>query len=141
MKNEYCKTLPNFLKTCLFIMIILCGLNYGQQVNRIFEEPGGGSNNTNTTVESNDNTFLYVAGAAVVVGIVVYALLKDKKEKSTKDTTSAILNDDFLEKHLSINERVANVQSQIPINISFGMQNDFLKNEDKRYYVGLNYNF
>jgi hypothetical protein len=122
-------------------MIILCGLNYGQQVNRIFEEPGGGSNNTNTTVESNDNTFLYVAGAAVVVGIVVYALLKDKKEKSSKDTTTAILNDDFLEKHLSINEKVSNVQSQIPIYISFGMQNDFLRNEDKRYYVGLNYNF
>jgi len=67
---------------------------------------------------------LYVVGGIIVVGIVVYALLRDKKEKPTKDTTAVILNDEFLAQNLSYNEKVANIQSQIPINISFGMQRD-----------------
>jgi hypothetical protein len=123
------------------MLLIISDFSYSQQLNKIFEEPGGGSTNTNTTVESNDNTMLYVVGGAVIVGIVAYALLRDKKENPTKDTTAAILNDEFLEQNLSYNQKVANMQSQIPINISIGVQRDKALKDEQRYFVGLNYNF
>ena len=116
-------------------------LGYGQQLNKIYEDIGGGSGSTNSAVESDDDYTLYIVGGLVVTGIVVYALMRDKKENPTNDTTSAILNDDFLAKNLSYNERVANMQSQIPINISFGIQKDKALKDERRYYVGLNYNF
>ena len=43
-----------------------------------------------------------------MTGIVVYALLRDKKEKPTKDSTAVLLDEDFLEKNLSLNEKVSN---------------------------------
>ena len=141
MKKQYLKTLSNLLIFVLLLTLSIGDFCYSQQINKIFDVPGGSSNNTSTTVESNDNTLLYVVGGAVVVGIVVYALMRDKKEKQVKDTTAAILNDDFLEKNLSYHERIANVQSQIPINISFGVQKEKALKDERRYFIGLNYNF
>lgn len=125
----------------LFLFLIICDLSYGQQLNKIFEVPGGGSGSSSTTVESNDDYTLYIVGGLLVTGILVYALLRDNKEKTTKDTSAVILDEDFLEKNLSINQKVSNVQSQIPINVSFGMQRDNVLKDDKRYFVGLTYNF
>ena len=139
MKKKHLITFPSLL--VLGIFLIFNDFSYSQQLNKVFEEPGGGSTNTNTTVESNDNTTLYVVGGIIVVGIVVYALLRDKKEKPTKDTTSVILNDEFLAQNLSYNEKVAIMQSQIPINISIGVQRDKALKDERRYFVGLNYNF
>jgi len=139
MKKKHLITFPSLL--VLGIFLIFNDFSYSQQLNKVFEEPGGGSTNTNTTVESNDNTTLYVVGGIIVVGIVVYALLRDKKEKPTKDTTAVILNDKFLAQNLSYNEKVANMQSQIPINISIGVQRDKALKDERRYFVGLNYNF
>lgn len=125
----------------LFITLSLSGIGYSQQLNKIYEDIGGGSGSTNSAVESDDDYTLYIVGGLVVTGIVVYALLRDKKENPKNDTTSAILNDDFLEQNLSYNERVANIQSQIPINISIGIQRDKALKDERIYYVGLNYNF
>lgn len=125
----------------LFITFSLSGRGYSQQLNKIYEDIGGGSGSTNSAVESDDDYTLYIVGGLVVAGIVVYALLRDKKENPKNDTTSAILNDDFLEQNLSYNERVANIQSQIPINISIGIQRDKALKDERIYYVGLNYNF
>jgi hypothetical protein len=141
MKKEYFKTLSNFLTFVLLLALSISDFSYCQQLNKVFDVPGGSSNNSTTTVESNDNALLYIVGGAVVVGIVVYALMRDKKENQTKDTTAAILNRDFLEQNLSYNERVANVQSQIPINISIGVQREKALKDERRYFVGLNYNF
>jgi hypothetical protein len=134
------------IKPVFFILIILlisftANISYSQQLFKINEDiGGGGSNNTNVT-ESNDNTMLYIVGGAVIAGLVVYALLKDKKDNPKTDTTAAILNDEFLEKQLTVNDQILKYQSQIPIKISIGMQNDFIRKEDKRYFVGLAYNF
>jgi hypothetical protein len=141
MKNEFLKTIFRHLLLALFLTFSLSGLGYTQQLNKIYEDIGGGSGSTNSAVESDDDYTLYIVGGLVVTGIVVYALLHDKKEKQTIDTTSAMLNDEFLSQNLSYNERVANMQSQIPINISFGMQRDKTFKDERRYYVGLNYNF
>lgn len=141
MKKMLIRLSNKFLILGLFISLIFSNFSFSQQMNKPFEVPGGGSNNSTETVESNDNTMLYVVGGAVVVGIVVYALMRDKKENKAKDTTAAILNDDFLEKNLSYQERVANVQSQIPIIISFGVQKEKALKDERRYFVGLNYNF
>ena len=141
MKNQFLKTVISPLLLVLILTISLSGLGYGQQLNKIYDDIGGGSGSTNSAVESEDDYTLYIVGGLVVTGIVVYALLRDKKENPTNDTTSAILNDDFLAKNLSYNERVANMQSQIPINISFGVQRDKALKDERRYYVGLNYNF
>ncbi len=141
MKNQFLKTVISPLVLVLILTICLSGLGYSQQLNKIYEDIGGGSGSTNSAVESDDDYTLYIVGGLVVTGIVVYALMRDKKENPTNDTTSAILHDDFLEQNLSYNERVANMQSQIPINISFGMQRDKALKDERRYYVGLNYNF
>lgn len=141
MKNQFLKTVISPLMLLLILTIALSGLGYSQQLNKIYEDIGGGSGSTNSAVESDDDYTLYIVGGLVVTGIVVYALMRDKKENPTDDTTSAILNDDFLAKNLSYNDRVANMQSQIPINISVGVQKDKAFRDERRYYVGLNYNF
>ncbi|MDP2362461.1 MAG: hypothetical protein Q8M94_01695 [Ignavibacteria bacterium] len=136
MKNK-------FLITITFFLLISIPINnsYSQQLHKTFEVPGGGSGTTSTSVDSNDDYILYIVGGAVIAGVVIYALLKDKKEKQKQDTIAVILNDDFLEKNLTFNERISNMQSQIPVNISIGMQSDRIIREEKIYFVGLNYNF
>lgn len=141
MKKQFLNTSNKILILGLFLSLIICDLSSGQQLNKAFEDIGGGSGSSSTTVESNDDYTLYIVGGLIVTGIVVYALLRDKKEKPTKDTIAVILDDKFLDQNLSLNEKVSNVQSQIPINISFGMQRDKALKDDKRYFVGLNYNF
>ncbi len=141
MKKHLLNTSNKILILELFILLIICDLSYGQQLNKMFEVPGGGSGSTNTEIESNDDYTLYIVGGLLVAGIVVYALLRDSKEKPAKNTSVVILDEDFLEKNLSFNEKVSNVQSQIPINVSFGMQRDKVLKDDKRYFVGLTYNF
>lgn len=142
MKNQFLKTLSINLILGLTITFCFSDNLYSQQLNKLFEVPGGGSSgSTNTGVESSDNTLLYVVGGAVIVGIVVYALMKDKKEKSTKDTTAVILNEDFLQKQLTLKDEVLKYQSQIPLNISFGMQINKIIKDEKRYFVGMSYNF
>jgi hypothetical protein len=142
MKKQKYTTFYHLLIIGSLLVFGNCTFNYAQELNKSFDVPGGGgSSNTTPTVESNDNTMLYVVGGAVIVGIVVYALMRDKKEKPVKDTTAAILEDEYLEKNLSYIERATNIQSQIPINISFGMQRDQTFKDERRYFVGLNYNF
>ncbi len=141
MKKMLIRSSNKFLILGLFLTLIFSNFSFSQQMNKLFEVPGGGSNNSATTVESNDNTMLYVVGGAVVVGIVVYALMRDKKENKTKDTIAVLLKEDFLAQNLSINEKVSNLQSQIPINVSFGVQRDKALKDERRYFVGLNYNF
>jgi hypothetical protein len=125
----------------LFLSLLICDLSYSQRQNKIFEDIGGGSGTTNTNVESNDDYTLYIVGGLIVTGIVIYALLRDKKEKPTKDTATVSLNEDYLEKNLSYNEKIANLQAQSPINITFGIQRDKALKDEKRYFVGLAYNF
>lgn len=141
MKNQFLKTLSINLILGLSITFSFNGNLYSQQLNKLFDVPGGSSGTANTTDESSNNTLLYVVGGAVVVGIVVYALMKDKKEKLTNDTTAVILNEDFLRKQLTLNDKLLNYQSQIPINISFGMQGNKMIRDEKRYFVGMSYNF
>ena len=141
MKIHLSNTSNKILILGLFLSLIASNSSFSQQLNKAFEDIGGGSGSTTTNVESNDDYTLYIVGGLIVTGIVVYALLRDKKEKPTSDTTFAILNNDFLEKNLSYNEKINNMQSQIPINISIGMQRDKALKDDKRYFVGLNYNF
>jgi len=141
MKKQMLNTSNKIMILGLFLSLFICDLNSGQQLNKTFEDIGGGSGSSTTNVESNDDYTLYIVGGLIVTGIVVYALLRDKKEKPTSDTTAVILNEKFLERNLSFNEKVSNVQSQIPINISFGVQRDKTLKDDKRYFVGLNYNF
>jgi hypothetical protein len=142
MQNRLLITLFFYLILGLLSTLTTNDLVYGQQFNKFSDVPGGGgSGTTNTAVESSDNTLLYVVGGAVVVGIVVYAMMQEKKEKSTKDSASAILNDVFLEKKFTINDQILKYQSKIPINISVGMQNDIIKKDEKRYFVGVAYNF
>lgn len=141
MKKQMLNTSNKIMILGLFLSLFICDLSSGQQLNKGFEDIGGGSGSTNTEVESNDDYTLYIVGGLIVTGIVVYALLRDKKEKPTSDTTSAILNNEFLEKNLSYNEKINNLQSQIPINISIGIHRDIALKNERRYFVGLNYNF
>lgn len=140
---KYCllNTSNKILISGLFLSLLICDLSYSQSLNKIFEDIGGGSGTTSTNVESNDDYTLYIVGGLIVTGIVIYALLRDKKEKPTKDTTSVSLNEDFLEKNLSYNKKIAKLQSQIPINITIGIQRDKALKDEKRYFVGLAYNF
>lgn len=141
------KLTKNFinLKSFLFLILFLgfTQISNAQQLNKIFEVPGGGSGSTNTSVESNDNSMLYIIGGAVIVGVVVYAVLKNKKdkEKSKNDTTAVLLNKDLTQSNLSLTNKLVNNNVSIPINISFGLQNDLIMKEQKRYFVGLAYNF
>ena len=141
MKIHLLNTSNKILILGLFLSLIASNSSFSQQLNKFYEDIGGGSGSTNTEVESNDDYTLYIVGGLIVTGIVVYALLRDKKKKPTSDTTSAILNNDFLEKNLSYNEKINNMQSQIPINISIGMHRDIALKNERRYFVGLNYNF
>lgn len=125
------------------ILTLFVGFNTtnAQRFNKIYEDIGGGTNSSNTSVSSNDDYILYIVGGLAVGGIIAYALLRDKKEKQKKDTTAVIFNDDFLEKNLSFREKTLNMESQIPINIFLGMQGNRAIRDERRYFVGLNYNF
>lgn len=130
-----------FLLAAAFLFLISLPVNnsFSQQLYKSFEIPGGGSGTPSSSVDSNDDYILYIVGGAVIAGIVIYTLLKDKKEKPTEDTTAVILNDEFLAKNISFYDKVSNLRSQIPINISFGFQSDRVIKEEKRYFVGLSY--
>lgn len=132
----------------IFIMLLvitfgITNISEAQQVNRISDKIGGSSGNTTNVNESKDNTFFYVAGAAIIAGIVIYAILSDKKSvEKTKSDTTAILNDEELvNKYLTFSDKLQSYQTQIPINLSIGIQNDLVRIEEKRYFVGLRYNF
>lgn len=134
--------------TIFLILTFICSImfievNTAQQVNRIYEDIGGGSGTTNTSVNSNDDTILYVVGGAVIVGVVIYALLNNKKEteKSKQDTTAVNIYNPLLSKNLLLPDQTANANLEVPINLSFGMQRDKFFNNEKRYYLGLSYNF
>lgn len=136
MKSKY------ILMMLLVVIICLTNTSEAQQVNRIFEQIGGGSGQPANVNESNDNTVFYIAGAAIVAGIVIYAILSDKKSGKAKEDTTAVLNDEeLINKHLSFNEMIQNYQTAIPISISAGIQNDIVRIEEKRYFLGLSYNF
>ena len=129
-----------FLFAATFLLLVSFPVNnsFPQQLYKSFEVPGGGSGTSNSSVDSNDDYILYIVGGAVIAGIVIYTLLKDKKEKPNEDTTAVILNDEFLAKNISFNDNVSNLQSQIPISISFGLQSDRVFKEEKIYFVGIN---
>ncbi len=136
MRNKF------FITIIIFLLIFVPVNNsYSQQLNKIFDVPGGSSTTTTYSSSENSNTTLYVIGGAVIVGVVIYAILRNKKENAKKDTTAAQLDEDFLEKKLTINEKISNMQSDVPINITFGMQSDNVIREEKRYFLELNYNF
>ncbi|GIK21313.1 MAG: hypothetical protein PHY57_01625 [Ignavibacterium sp.] len=136
MKSKY------ILMMLLVVIICLTNTSEAQQVNRIFEQIGGGSGQPANVKESNDNTVFYIAGAAIVAGIVIYAILSDKKSGKAKEDTTAVLNDEeLINKHLSFNKMIQNYQTAIPISISAGIQNDIVRIEEKRYFLGLSYNF
>lgn len=130
-----------FLILAILFSFIFVEINSAQQLNRVYEDIGGGSGTTNTSVNSNDDTMLYVVGGAVVVGVVIYALLQNKKtiEKSKEDTTAVNIKNELLSNNYLSKENPANLQ--LPINVTFGMKRDKLLNDEKRYYVGLSYNF
>lgn len=126
------------------LLLIIFALSFNLNAQSLFKtnEGIGGSGTTTTSVsESNSNTTLYVIGGALIVGIVVYAVLREKKEKPKDDSTKAVLNTDFLEKQLTLNDDIQKYKSNIPIDILFGIKNDFIKKEEKIYFVGLAYNF
>ncbi|MCZ7610918.1 MAG: hypothetical protein M5U17_12235 [Ignavibacterium sp.] len=132
----------SILMMLLVVIICLTNTSEAQQVNRIFEQIGGGSGQPANVNESNDNTVFYIAGAAIVAGIVIYAILNDKKSGKAKEDTTAVLNDEeLINKHLSFNEMIQNYRTEIPISISTGIQNDFVRIEEKRYFLGISYNF
>lgn len=126
--------------SCLFFI----NISQAQQVNKIFEEIGGGSGTNNDRItESEDNTIYYVLGAAAIAGIVIYAVLQDKKskDKSNTDTTDVTSNEEFIEKQLILSKKILSYKSDIPINVSLGVKNDLIRKEEKRYFVGISYNF
>ena len=136
--------LPKFSwLTVVIISLFILNTSEAQQVNRIFEDIGGGSGNASNIAETEDNTIYYVLGAAVIAGVVIYAVLQDKKskDKSKTDTTAVLLNEDFLEQQLTLSDKIQKYKSQFPINVSIGMQNSFIDKEEKRYFVGMSYNF
>lgn len=135
------------VKTILIMLLVITfgitNISEAQQVNRISDKIGGSSGNTGNVNDSKDNTFLYVAGVAIIAGIVVYAILSDKKpvEKTKSDTTAILNNEELINKYLTFNDKFQSYQTQIPINLSIGIQNDLVRIEEKRYFVGLRYNF
>ncbi len=142
MKNYKKSIIISFLIALVISLTLPIDYSNAQQVNKLLAPPGGGSGTT--VVKSNsDNTALYVIGGAVIAGAIIYAVFLNKKNKEHKgkDTTSALNTDDLLAAKPTFNELISNIQSQIPINISVGLQNDLVMREQKRYFVGLNYNF
>ena len=136
MKNK-------FSITIIFFLLISVPINnlFSQQIHKILDVPGGSGTTNNSSSSENSKTTLYVIGGAIIVGIVIYSLLKDKKEEPKEDTTAAILDKDYLKQNLTINDKISNMQSQIPINISFGLESHRAIRDEKRYFLGLNYNF
>jgi hypothetical protein len=116
---------------------------YAQQFNKIFEVPGGGGGGSTTSVDNNDNSALYVVGGLVIVGIVIYAVLKNKKakEKATQDSTKASIEINSLKDHFANYQNQVDSSPSIPVNLFIGSQRDLIRKDEKRYYVGLSYNF
>ncbi len=131
----------SILTAILFIVISLSLSNSYAQQFKINEDIGGGGTSGNSIKDNSDNTTLYLVGGAVVVGIIVYAVLKDKKEQPKKDTTSVVPDNDTLKKRLALDDYKLKSQTEIPVNISFGMQNNLLMQDEKRYFIGVAYKF
>ena len=113
---------------------------YSQNIYGIQDQIGG-SGSGGTSVQQSDDTMLYILGGAVIAGIVVYALMRDKKEKPKNDSDSVNLKVDIPVQQLILNDDIQKWRPQIPINILIGLQNDSIRKDSKRYFVGLAYNF
>ncbi|HQJ45598.1 MAG TPA: hypothetical protein PK195_03075, partial [Ignavibacteriaceae bacterium] len=61
--------------------------------------------------------------------------------KTKSDTTAILNNEELINKYLTFNDKFQSYQTQIPINLSIGIQNNLVRIEEKRYFVGLRYNF
>lgn len=128
--------------TIMYIVISysINGELYSQNIYGIQDQIGG-SGSGGTSVQQSDDTMLYILGGAVIAGIVVYALMRDKKEKPKNDSDSVNLKVDIPVQQLILNDDIQKWQPQIPINILIGLQNDSIRKDTKRYFVGLAYNF
>ncbi|MCJ7554640.1 MAG: hypothetical protein MUO34_12230 [Ignavibacteriaceae bacterium] len=116
---------------------------YAQNVNRIFDVPGGGDGTNTSSESSNDNSVLYVVGGLVIVGVIVYAVLKNKKEKekSEQDSIKVSSGLESLKDHFTNYQKQVDTSPSIPINLFLGAQRDLINKDEKRYFVGLSYNF
>lgn len=136
------KTRSAYLIVVILIIAMMLSNSYPQQISRIFENPGGGGGTTQpSTEQSSDNTTLYVIGGLLVAGIVVYALLRDNKDKAVDDSKALILNNDYQEKQLTLLDKEKNLQPAMPLQVILGIQNELIKKDEKRYFVGFAYNF
>jgi hypothetical protein len=135
------KSKLTFILSIILFVFLSTNISFSQSLFKINSGIGGSSTINTTISDNNDNTMLYVIGGAVIAGVIVYALLNDKKEEAKEDTTSSSYNLPGLDKRLVINDKVDKQTIDIPVNIFLGMKNDLIKREDKRYYLGLSYNF
>lgn len=138
---------PVFLITFFIALTISVSVPEGnlfaQQLNKTFEVPGGGGGTTTPSVDNSDNTAIYVIGGLVIAGIVVYAVLKNKrdKEKSKRDSTKASVEMNSFNDHLANYQKKIDTSPTIPFSLYLGTQREFIKRDEKRYYLGLSVSF
>ncbi len=125
----------------LFTVLTMSETTQAQQVNKVFDEIGGGGSNSSGNSESGSSNTMYIIGGAIIVGVILYAVLKEKKEPVKTDTTAvAIMENQFVLNQTQIEEQI-NKSNNLPINIFAGVQNEILFREEKKYVVGLSFNF
>lgn len=146
-RSVYKKSLP-VLVSLLFIfqIILLSPDGYAQGHLRIYDDIGGGGTTGQTQDSGGDNTTLIIVGGVVIGAILLYSLVlhKDNSDKEAKqDSTSnqSILikkRPEFFSGRISENLRK---MQKIPVNLYMGYQSINPVLTEKKFVMGISYNF
>lgn len=120
---------------------------YAQVLYKISDKIGGSSGSTGQSQDNNGNSStLIIIGAAVIVGVLVYKMVlskDDTKKNEKKDSTS---KQSLLIKQINNNacgiagSELENLK-QLPINFYFGLQRSEALIAERKFILGLSYNF
>lgn len=112
-----------------------------QQVNKIFDQIGGGGSNSQSNSESGSSNTMYIVGGVLILGVILYSVLKEKKEPEKKDTTSVVINADQFVMNGLHNDSELEKSNNLPVSIFAGTNSEMVFREEKRYFVGISFNF
>lgn len=121
-----------FLALIFLIAVTFSNLN---AQSRIMEDIGSSNNATQTADNGPDYTLIYL-GAGLVLGFVVYKVFIAKPDPDEKTNDKEKKSED---KPKSLAQEIQEYQSETPVNLHMGIQNNRYMGNQKQFMVGLSF--
>jgi hypothetical protein len=111
-----------------------------QGLYKISDKIGGSSTPSQTQDNSDNNTTLLIIGAAAIIGLVVYTLVIKNDEKKDSTSNQSLLNKPIIKSYNSNSLELKKLQ-HLPVNFYVGIQRPDLLVPERKFIMGISYNF